>query len=82
MMNPEDISERGLNDGDQVNIKSYFAGEEREVRGFKVVCQSIPKGCVATYFPEANPLVPARQSARLSNTPASKSVIVTVEQSC
>ena len=35
MMNPEDISERGLNDGDKVNIKSYFEGEEREVRGFK-----------------------------------------------
>ncbi len=78
MMNPEDIQERGLNDGDQVNITSYFEGEERQVKGFKIVTQSIPKGCVATYFPEANPLVPARQSARISNTPASKSIVVTV----
>ena len=81
MMNPQDISERGLKDGDKVDITSYFEGEERQVKGFKVVTQSIPKGCVATYFPEANPLVPARQSARISNTPASKSVLITVDLS-
>ncbi|MBT5874047.1 MAG: hypothetical protein HOH43_11570, partial [Candidatus Latescibacteria bacterium] len=46
-----------------------FEGEERSVRAFKVIPQSIPVGCVATYFPEANPLVPARQTARISNTP-------------
>ena len=39
---------------------------------------SISSGCACTYFPEANALVPARQVARISNTPASKSVVITL----
>ena len=39
----------------------------------------IPKGCVATYFPEANPLVPINHVALKSNTPASKSIPVRFE---
>jgi len=80
MMNPMDIEERDLQDGEKVLIESFFDSEVRRVSGFKIVSQSIPKGCVATYFPEANPLVPARQTARISNTPASKSVVVTVSK--
>jgi molybdopterin-dependent oxidoreductase alpha subunit len=80
MMNPVDIEERNLQDGEKVLIESFFGSEIRRVSGFKIVSQSIPKGCVATYFPEANPLVPARQTARISNTPASKSVVVTVSK--
>jgi anaerobic selenocysteine-containing dehydrogenase len=79
MISPEDMEERGLSEGSLVNITSHFQGEERSVEGFKVVPQSIPKGCVATYFPEANPLVPIRLRARKSNTPASKSIVVTLE---
>ena len=39
----------------------------------------IPRGCAATYFPEANVLVPIDSVAERSNTPASKSVVITVE---
>ncbi len=80
MMCPEDMAKRDLSEGDEVRIISHFEGETRQVTGFKVVQQSIPRGCIATYFPEANPLVPARHTARVSNTPASKSVVVTVSQ--
>ena len=80
MMSAHDMHNLGLTEGDLVDIKSHFDGEEREVKGFKVIPQSIPTGCVATYFPEANPLVPARQTARISNTPASKSVVVTIQR--
>ena len=38
----------------------------------------IPRGCVATYFPEANVLVPIGSTAAKSNTPASKFVVVTL----
>ena len=38
----------------------------------------LPRGCAATYFPETNVLVPARHVAHTSNTPASKSVVVTL----
>ena len=80
MMCPEDQQKLGLSEGDPVVITSHFEGETRSVRGFKVVTQSIPQGCVATYFPEANPLIPSRQTARISNTPASKSVVVEIEK--
>jgi hypothetical protein len=39
----------------------------------------LPRGNCATYFPEANPLVPLDSTADRSNTPTSKSVIVRVE---
>jgi anaerobic selenocysteine-containing dehydrogenase len=41
-----------------------------------VVPYDIARGCVATYFPEANVLVPLDQKAERSGTPASKSVVV------
>ena len=81
MMCPEDMFARDLKEGDLVNITSHFEGEERSVEDFQVVPQSIPVGCVATYFPEANPLVPARHTAKISNTPASKSIVVTIGKS-
>lgn len=80
MMCPADMAQRGLQEGEEVMIHSHFEGETRTVEGFKVVTQSLPRGCVATYFPEANPLVPIQLKARKSNTPASKSIVVTVEK--
>ena len=49
------------------------AAKERDA-----VPYDIPRGCACTYFPEANALVPVRQVAHTSNTPASKSVVITV----
>jgi molybdopterin-dependent oxidoreductase alpha subunit len=80
-MHPEDMAERSLTEGQKVDITSHFRGETREVRGFVGVPYDIPRRCVATYFPEANPLVPLEHHADESKTPASKSVIVTVRAS-
>ena len=44
-----------------------------------VVPFDIPTKCVATYFPEANVLVPVGQYAK-SYTPASKSVVISVKK--
>jgi anaerobic selenocysteine-containing dehydrogenase len=77
-MNEEDIRERGLQDGQAVDLHSRFEGETRTARRFTVVAFDIPRGCACTYFPEANALVPARAVARISNTPASKSVVISV----
>jgi hypothetical protein len=41
----------------------------------------IPRRCAAAYFPEANPLVPLGHTAEKSNTPASKSIPITVHPS-
>ena len=46
-----------------------------------VVPYDIPRGCAATYFPETNVLVPIGQHADRSNTPTSKSIVITVAKS-
>jgi anaerobic selenocysteine-containing dehydrogenase len=80
-MNADDARERGLTEGDVVDITSHFSDGERLAPRFVVVPYAIPRGCCATYFPEANVLVPLGAVARKSNTPASKSVVVSVARS-
>ncbi|MVN77855.1 FdhF/YdeP family oxidoreductase [Hymenobacter sp. HMF4947] len=77
-MNKQDIAERGLKAKDLIDITSHYEGEQRTVEKFIVVPYEIPKGNVSAYFPEANPLVPIASVAKVSNTPTSKYVIVTV----
>lgn len=76
LTNPVDMERERLKSGDFVDLVSHFEGEERVVENFMIVGYPIPEGCTATYFPEANPLVPLRQVALGSNTPAYKSVVV------
>ena len=77
-MHPRDIEAAGLAAGQIVDLTSHFQGEERTVRRFIIVAYEIPRGCAATYFPEANPLVPIGSVAEGSNTPTSKSVVISV----
>lgn len=77
-MNKADIAELGLSNGQVVNITSHFDDGERSVAGFTVVEYKIPAGCCATYFPEANPLIPLGSHARRSFTPTSKCVVVSI----
>jgi molybdopterin-dependent oxidoreductase alpha subunit len=74
----DDLRTRGLTAGDQVAITSHHDGKKRRLVGFEVIPYDLPRGCVAGYFPELNPLVPLEQRARESHTPASKSVVVTI----
>lgn len=77
-MHPDDVSEAGLQEGDLVDLVGEYEGQTRRACGFRVVPFSIPRRCVATYFPEANVLVPVGSTAEGSNTPASKSVVIRV----
>jgi molybdopterin-dependent oxidoreductase alpha subunit len=79
-LNPEDMNSSGLSEGQIVDLVSHFEGEERFARHFRVVPYSIPRRCAATYFPEANVLVPVRHFADKSHTPASKSVVISVRE--
>jgi molybdopterin-dependent oxidoreductase alpha subunit len=85
LMNPEDMMEHGWKSGDRLDISSHFrngaAQELRTARHFLAVPYEIPRRCVATYFPEANVLVPIGSVARKSNTPTSKAVVVTFARS-
>jgi anaerobic selenocysteine-containing dehydrogenase len=79
-VNPDDLSELGLADGDTVDVISDYDGHERRAKAFRAVSYPTTKGCVAAYFPEANVLVPLDSVAEVSNTPASKSVVVRLER--
>ncbi|HVW27953.1 MAG TPA: FdhF/YdeP family oxidoreductase [Polyangiaceae bacterium] len=79
-VNRDDLTERGLADGGFVDLVSRSGGELRRAAGFRLVAYEIPRGCVATYFPEANVLVPVTAVADRSGQPASKSVIVKLEK--
>jgi len=79
-MNEADIAELGLSAGAEVDLVSHFDGVERRAPSFTVVAFAIPRRCAATYFPEANPLVPLESYADKSRTPTSKSVVITVHK--
>lgn len=81
LLNVEDLRERGLKSGDVVDLVSHFRGETRTAPRFVVVEYDIPRGSAATYFPEANVLVPLDSVAAVSNTPTSKYVVITLERS-
>ncbi|HSK70067.1 MAG TPA: molybdopterin dinucleotide binding domain-containing protein, partial [Pyrinomonadaceae bacterium] len=80
-LNERDIKEFGLKAGQFVDLTSHFDDGERYARRFIVVPYPIPLRCAATYFPEANVLVPLGSTAERSNTPNSKSVIITITPS-
>jgi molybdopterin-dependent oxidoreductase alpha subunit len=85
LMNIDDMNEQGWNAGDLLDITSHFLNkgneELRMAPRFLLVPYEIPRRCVATYFPEANVLVPIDSVALRSNTPTSKAVIVTFAKS-
>ncbi len=80
MMNRQDMIDRQLNEGDVVDLYNDKDGKERVAHKFIVVPYPVPKGCAATYFPEANVLVPISSVADKSNTPVSKQVIIKLKK--
>lgn len=85
LMNSDDMNEQGWQAGDQLDITSHFLNDGKEelrrAPRFVLVPYEIPRRCVATYFPEANVLVPIDSVALRSNTPTSKAVIVSFSRS-
>ena len=78
LLNEEDMRASGFQEAQVVDLISRYAGEERVARSFRVVPYNIPRRCAATYFPEANVLVPVNYFADKSHTPASKSVVISI----
>ncbi|GGY45579.1 FdhF/YdeP family oxidoreductase [Streptomyces xanthochromogenes] len=80
LVNPEDARQLGLADGAYTDLVSEWKdGVERRAPGFRVVHYPTARGCAAAYYPETNVLVPLGSTADVSNTPASKSVVVRFE---
>ncbi|WP_116951172.1 FdhF/YdeP family oxidoreductase [Jiangella endophytica] len=78
-VNPADLAELGFSDGAMVDLVSEWSDGDRRAPSFRVVSYPTALGCAAAYFPETNVLVPLDHTAEVSNTPASKSVIVRLE---
>ncbi|MCI1711196.1 MAG: FdhF/YdeP family oxidoreductase [Chiayiivirga sp.] len=71
-----DLRELGLRAGERVDLVSVWHDGERVAEDFLLVEYAIPSGCVASYFPETNTLVPLDHHAERARTPASKSIPV------
>ena len=80
-MNGDDIKAAGLRQGQLVDLTSYYKDETRTACHFMVAPMEIARRCTATYFPEANVLVSINNSADRSNTPVSKSLVITIAPS-
>ena len=75
----DDIHALGLKAGDWVDMESLCDdGVKRIARRFLLVEYDIPRGCLAAYYPETNPLVPLSSFADESRTPTSKSIPVVI----
>jgi molybdopterin-dependent oxidoreductase alpha subunit len=81
LIHPQDLLRLGLQAGDVTDIYNTHGGVERVAHRFILVAYDIPPGCIATYFPETNVLVPIDSVAEKSGTPTSKSVIVRLKRS-
>lgn len=76
-VNPDDLAEIGAAAGDRVDvIGRHDDGIERVAESFRVVPYDLPRGSVAGYYPELNVLVPLSSAGEQSDTPTSKSVLV------
>jgi molybdopterin-dependent oxidoreductase alpha subunit len=81
LMNEKDMAAANLKVNDVVDLYSHFNGVMRESKRYIIVPYDIPQGDVATYFPEANALIPIDSFADKSLTPTSKSVVITMKKS-
>ncbi len=78
-MNLEDRVARGISKEGQVSLETISNdGVRRRVDGLTVLDYPMPRGAVAGYYPELNPLLPLDYFDRISGTPAAKSIPVRV----
>ncbi|MDN0083616.1 FdhF/YdeP family oxidoreductase [Crenobacter sp. SG2305] len=75
-INKQDLARIGMQAGQWVDMTSLWDDGERVAKRFLLVEYDIPEGCLASYFPETNSLVPLSNVADKARTPASKSIPV------
>ncbi len=71
-----DLDKLGFAAGEWVDIVSVWHDGERRADAFLLVEYDIPPGCLASYYPETNGLVPLDSFAERARTPTSKSIPV------
>ena len=79
LMNKDDMSASGLSEGDKISLQTIADdGFDRRVNGLSVKAYDIPRGCIAGYYPECNPLLPLWHYAEESKVPGAKSIPVRI----
>ncbi|MCJ2084907.1 FdhF/YdeP family oxidoreductase [Methylobacterium sp. E-005] len=77
---PDDLAEIRDRLGERVDIVGTHAdGITRRAEDFRLVPFDMPRGALAGYYPELNVLVPLSTYGEKSDTPTSKSVLVTLQ---
>ena len=80
-VNVDDMEALSLAQGDYVKLTTISNDDvERSIESFKVIEYTIPRGCVAAYYPETNPLVPLESVADDCGTPTYKSIPISLEK--
>jgi molybdopterin-dependent oxidoreductase alpha subunit len=82
-VNEGDLKALGLEHEQEVDIHSHWPNEHVQIRtakNFILVRYDIPRGCAAAYYPETNDLIPLSSVADKSNTPAYKSVVISLHK--
>lgn len=81
-VNEADLASRKLDHGDVVDVETALAsGIPLRLVGLTAVAYDIAPGSVATYYPEANALVPLSYHDTQSGTPSYKSVPARISSS-
>jgi len=79
LINRDDMARAGLEEGQIVGLVSDAGdGVHREVGGLTVTPFLLPDGCLGSYYPEMNPLMPLWWHDEESKTPAAKAVPVRI----
>ncbi|GAA3031142.1 FdhF/YdeP family oxidoreductase [Microbacterium dextranolyticum] len=82
-MNRKDMRERGIGEGDVVDIvaTSVKDGSTRSVRAFRALEYNIPRGSAAGYMPELNVLIGVNDFSAQSDQPLMKDIRVRITPS-
>lgn len=79
LMNADDMAERGLAEGDLVDIVATSKdGSVRRVDGYRALRYNLPRGSAAGYMPELNALIGIADFSTQSRQPLMKNVRVTI----
>jgi molybdopterin-dependent oxidoreductase alpha subunit len=78
-MNAADRDHLGLSEGQIIGLCTVSSdGHDRRMGGLRVTTYDIPRGCLGTYYPECNVLMPLAHHALESLTPAAKAIPVRI----
>ncbi len=78
-MNKADMDERNIAPEQTVSLSTDYDNKTRVLEGYYAIPYPVRRGCAAAYFPETNVLLSINKTCPGCETPAYKSVAITVK---